>query len=85
MAAGRSRRPWSAEDRQRLRQQCLARQPWRRSTGPRTAEGKAHAAANGRRHRPVPGSLRQLQAEVAGVRELVASMAQLRRSLVGGG
>lgn len=73
------RRPWSAEDRQRQRQNCLRSQPWRYATGPRTPEGKEQARRNGYRHLPNPQSLRQLR---RGVREetdaMISVMAELR-------
>jgi hypothetical protein len=83
VAAGKRRRPWLDEDRQRLRGQCLARQPWQRSTGPTSHEGKRRSASNGHRHRADPNSLRQLKASVADVGGMVAAMADLRRSLTG--
>ncbi len=37
--------------RQKLREAALAKRPWARSTGPRTPEGKARAAANAKKLR----------------------------------
>lgn len=38
---------WTLERRQRQSQQIRSWKPWQRSTGPRTAEGKARTAMNG--------------------------------------
>jgi hypothetical protein len=87
VAAGRlngaKRRPWSNEDRQRLRTQCLERRPWERSTGPRTAEGKYRARANGYGRLPDPNSRRQVRESVNDVGGLIAQMRGLRQSLLG--
>ena len=47
---GRSRKPLTDEQREKMRQQCLERQPWKHSTGPRTPEGKRVASLNSLRH-----------------------------------
>jgi hypothetical protein len=87
VAAGRingsGRRPWTAEDRERLRKQCLERTPWLRSTGPRTEAGKRQAALNGRCHVSDPHSRRSARAAVDDVRQLVKDIAEMRASLVG--
>jgi hypothetical protein len=58
---------------------ALRNRPWEHSTGPRTPEGKAKAAANGRARKPTPERGRP------GVLELLAglteSMGNLRRLL----
>ena len=84
VAAGKKRPPWSDEDRLRLRQQCLDRKPWLKSTGPRTDEGKYRAKANGYRRRPNPGSSRQIRASLGDVNEMIAQMTQFRKSIFGG-
>ena len=52
VAAGRlnrtKRRGLTADGRERLRRAAQINHPWRFSTGPRTLEGKAVAAANGK-------------------------------------
>lgn len=83
VAAGKSRRPWSTEDRQRLREQCQQRKPWLVSTGPRTYLGKRKSAANGRRRLADPNSVRQLRLSLSDVGGMAAAMAELRRSLDG--
>ena len=83
VAAGRRNRrkrgPLTAEGREKLRQTALANQPWRYSTGPRTAEGKARSAANGRKRQKGKQSVRELEASVADVGALMEQMARLRR------
>src|SRR5262245_3564617 len=85
VAAGRinglKRRPWTVEDRQRLRIRALETKPWRFSTGPRTAEGKMRATANGRNQLPDPKSKRQAMAGIADVNEMIRMMAGLRSGL----
>src|SRR5438105_4670183 len=87
VAAGRlngpKRRPWTPEELQRLSQQCLEQKPWLVSTGPRTEEGKQRSAVNGSLRQPDPNSLRQLRASLTDVGDMIAMMAQLRRSLGG--
>ncbi len=78
---GVKRRPWKEEDRLRLAVQCRERRPWLGSTGPRTLQGKLRAAANGRKRRPDPQSLRQARAEFAAVRRMVKQMAPFHRAI----
>jgi len=80
-ANGRKRRPWADEDRRRLREQCLKRQPWLWSTGPTSEQGKLRSADNGHCHRPDPNSLRQLRVSLADVRGMAARMDGICRSL----
>ncbi len=53
------------EGREKLRQTAEAFQPWTHSNGPRTVEGKAKAAENGRTRQKGPFSVRQIRAEQA--------------------
>ena len=52
VAAGKrnqaKRQGLTAEGREKLRQNALVSEPWRQSTGPRTPEGKARSAQNGK-------------------------------------
>lgn len=69
---------------ERLRQAALACRPWEMSTGPRTAAGKARAAANGLARAKGPESVRGAHREVAELRGLFARMAAAREMLTRG-
>jgi hypothetical protein len=71
------------EGREKLRQAALRNQPWRHSSGPRTAEGKAKAAKNGTARQVGPVSVRQLRAELAGLRDLARRMSECRQHAAG--
>ena len=77
------RRGLSVAGRERLRQAALANQPWEHSTGPRTPEGKARAADNGRSRQAGPLSIRQLRAEMAEVHAIIGQMQAMRGRLAG--
>jgi len=70
----------SPEGRARVRAAALLHKPWERSTGPRTAEGKARSARNSRPRSDQP-CIRELRAELAGVFALVSRMEATRRLL----
>src|SRR5271170_817471 len=53
-----------------LNRATFQHQPWRFSTGPRTAAGKAKAALNGKHRQCGPVSLRQLRKDLAGIKHL---------------
>ncbi len=86
MEAGRRNREkrlgLSDAGRERLRQAALAGRAWEHSTGPRTAEGKARSAANGKLRQKGPRSVRERRAEVAGFRALIGIMQAGRKALV---
>jgi hypothetical protein len=67
--------------RERLRQAAFFHRPWEQATGPRTPEGKARVAANGRLQQVGEQSGRELQAMLAGLGKLVGDLATLRWSL----
>ena len=54
---------FSVAGRERLRAAALASRPWEHSTGPRTAEGKARSAENGRSRQEGPISARRVRSE----------------------
>lgn len=88
VAAGRRNRqlrgPLTDEGRQRLREAAKRNRPWRYSTGPKTATGKAKVALNGLKRQTVPGpSVRQMRHEMAGAGSLMNQMAELRKMLAG--
>ena len=70
----------SPEGRERLLSAALQNKPWEKSTGPRTAEGKARSARNSRPRSDQP-CIRELRAELAGVFALVSRMEATRRLL----
>jgi hypothetical protein len=67
------------EGRERLRQAALEDRPWLSSTGPRTAAGKARAAANGKVRQNGPLSVRGLRASLAEECRLVEDMVESRK------
>ncbi len=83
VAAGRlnrmRREGLTAEGRERLRQTALKNRPWEASTGPRTAEGKARAARNGKKRQLGPRSVREIKRDLAALRGLAREMHEGRR------
>src|SRR5947208_12861299 len=71
----------SPEGRERIRATTLAFRPWRFTTGPRTPEGKARSAANGKRRQKGALSVRELRAELTGERLLIGEMQATRQRL----
>jgi len=57
----------------------LKNRPWLHTTGPRTPEGKAKVAENGRYAQKNAVSRRQREKEVADVHTLLSEMAVVRR------
>jgi hypothetical protein len=84
VAAGRrnraKRKGLTPAGRERLRQAALRSRPWRFSTGPRTAAGKARSAQNGRARQRGPVSARRLRAGLADVRALLGELRAGRRA-----
>lgn len=84
VAAGRlnwsKRKSLTPEGRERLRRAAQSNRPWQYATGPRTPEGKAMAAANGRMRQLGLVSLRELKADLRQLRIMVKEMANARRS-----
>ena len=62
------------EGRERLRRAALANRPWLRSTGPRTPQGKARSARNGRARQAGPLSVREVRASLAELEVLARGM-----------
>ena len=73
---------FTPEGLQRLRESALRRKPWQHSTGPRTAEGKRRAAANGKRRQTAVLSRAELRHELAEISQVIDNLAA-RRSLLG--
>src|SRR5262249_39994594 len=82
VAAGRlnwsKRKGFTPEGLEPLRQAALQNRPWRFSTGPRTAEGKARAAGNGKWCQKGPLSVATIKAELASYRALLNRMRESR-------
>jgi hypothetical protein len=78
---GSKRRAWTHEDIDRLRRQCLERQPWQHATGPRTADGKQRSASNGNLRRRSPESVRSLRVRAQEIQTLELEMALFRDSV----
>lgn len=71
---GQKRKGLTPEGRERLRQAALRNQPWRQSTGPRSAEGKAKVALNGKKRSKGGPSVRDLRALMADLVTLATDM-----------
>lgn len=54
------KKDWSAEDRLRQAEIIRQREPWKRSTGPKSAAGKAAVALNATKHGLRGGIYRQV-------------------------
>jgi hypothetical protein len=87
-AAGRANRaksgPLTEAGRERLRQAAQRNRPWAHSTGPRTEEGKARSARNGKVRQAGPLSVREARAELAAVRSLIGQMRRSEELCAGG-
>jgi hypothetical protein len=87
VAAGRrnwaKRKGLTDAGREKLRQTALKHQSWRFSTGPRTPEGKAKVALNGKKRQKGTMSVREIQAELAEANAALAGMAASRRAAIG--
>jgi hypothetical protein len=85
IAAGRQNRrlrgPLTPAGRQRLRESALKHEPWKHSTGPRTAAGKFRSALNGKRRQRGEMSVREVRAALADLPALFAAMSKARRGL----
>ena len=77
------RRGLSVDGRERLREAALANQPWKSSTGPKSIEGKAASAANGKVRQKGLQSVRELRAELAEVHAIIGQLQAMRGRLSG--
>jgi len=64
-----------------LRQAALINKPWQSATGPKTPEGKARSALNGKASQKGPKSIRELRAELSEFQLLIARMQAIRGQL----
>ena len=83
VAAGRlnrmKRKGLTPEGREKLRQAAFQNKPWRFATGPRTAEGKAKVALNGKARQIDARSVREIRRDLADLRGLLREMRNVRR------
>lgn len=77
----RPKRNLSPEGRQRLRENALKYRPWQYSTGPRTPEGKAKVAENGRYRQRGRKSKRAIKMEIQEALATTDQLAELTRLL----
>jgi hypothetical protein len=66
---------------EQLRQAAITHRPWEHSTGPRTVEGKARVAANGKSKQKGPESIRTAKRNVAAFAFLIEAMTEARKAL----
>ena len=89
VAAGKrnhaKRKGLTPEGRQRLREAAFRNRPWQHSTGPRTPEGKAQAAKNGKVRQLGPRSVREIRADLADLRGLIQAMKEAQQMTRGAG
>ncbi len=87
VAAGRrnraKRKGLSPAGREKLRQTALKHRPWRFSTGPRTPEGKAKVALNGKKRQRDELSVREIRTELGESNALLTAMAASRQAVIG--
>ena len=69
--------------RQKLREAAFRNKPWRYSTGPRTAEGKAKSALNAKKRQTEEISVRERKRAVRDAASLLERMAMLRQQVLG--
>ena len=76
------RRRLTEAARMRIRQNNLRNKPWLRSTGPKTAEGKAQAALNGKTRQKGEYSVREKKRMVGVIKLLINRMSACRMRLM---
>ena len=76
------RRGISPEGRERLRAAAVKNQPWRHSTGPRTARGRAQSIMNGKRRQRGQISVRERRRLVADTVGIAKSMKEVRLAVL---
>ena len=75
------RRGLTVKGRRRLRASAKLHRPWKHSTGPRTAEGKAQAILNGKTRQKGDRSVRELHRDLAPLRQLLQTIREQRQLL----
>ena len=84
-AGRRNQQKWKGltdAGRVRLRVAALKHQPWLHSTGPRTPEGKAKVAMNGRSRQLDAVSRREVHRELAPFDDVLARLAEIRQQVL---
>jgi hypothetical protein len=66
-----------------IRQAALKNRPWRFSTGARTAAGKPQLVLSGKKRQLGPRSVREVRADLAGLRQLLEDMHAARAAGTG--
>ena len=83
VSAGRlnqlKRKGFTPEGLQRLRESTLRNKPWQYSTGPKTPEGKARSAQNGRYNQTCSIPREQRRREMAEIGDVVAGLVSARQ------
>ena len=74
-------RKHTPEGLQRLRETALKNRPWQYTRGPRTPEGKAKVAQNGKYAQKNAVSRREIAAQVAEFDALATGLAEMRRRI----
>jgi hypothetical protein len=69
------------EGREMLRQSAHRNKSWRLSTGPKTVEGKAIVARNGKVRQKGPTSVREAKVEARAVRDMIHAMREARNKI----
>jgi hypothetical protein len=77
----KKRRGLTAAGREALRRAALRNKPWLASTGPRTPEGKATVALNGKQRQAGELSVREARRSLAEELALAGDLATMRRRL----
>lgn len=70
------------EGRRKLREAALKYRPWQYSTGPRTPEGKAKVAENGRYRQRARMTTRGIRADIRQARAATRRLAELTRLIL---
>lgn len=85
IAAGRlnraKRKGLTPEGLERLRQSALRNEAWRFSTGPRTPEGRAKVARNGKKRQLGPQSVREIKQHMASLLHFLDKMRVTRQAM----
>ena len=79
---GTKRKGLTAAGREKFRQNALKHQPWRFSTGPRTAKGKRRSSQNGRYRQKSAMSRREVHREREDLSKCLIDLVEMRKLIV---